>query len=235
MSDASQTVERIRVSGVLAILRLSSAQDFLPVVEALHEGGIHAVEWPLGEPERLRALENGRVRLSRDVLIGAGTVLTADEAKEAIRAGAQFLAGPTLNPEVVHAGLERDVPVIPGAFTATEIATAWELGAGLVKVFPAGPVGPGYVRDLRVPLPYIPLVASGGVTLESAPAFIAEGVAAVGVGRALIPRHLVVNRAFAEIAARARGLAEAVQAARGRGERSVPAPPVQPIEGPDIR
>jgi 2-dehydro-3-deoxyphosphogluconate aldolase/(4S)-4-hydroxy-2-oxoglutarate aldolase len=134
---------------------------------------------------------------------------------------------------VVRVGLERDVAVIPGAFTATEIAKAWELGAGLVNLFPAGSVGPAYVRDLQGSLPFVPLIASGGVTIEDAPDFIRAGAAAVGVGRALIPHDLVVNRAFAEIEARARSFAEAVQRARARGER--PVPPIKPIEGPDIR
>jgi 2-dehydro-3-deoxyphosphogluconate aldolase/(4S)-4-hydroxy-2-oxoglutarate aldolase len=178
-------------------------------------------------------LEAVRARLGRNLLIGAGTILKADEAKEAIRAGAQFLVAPTLNPEVVRAGLERDVAVIPGAFTATEIAKAWELGAGLVKLFPAGSVGPAYVRDLLGPLSFVPLIASGGVTLENAGAFIRAGAAAIGVGRALVPRDLVVQRAFAEIETRARSFSEAVQQARARERYAVP--PVMPIEGPDIR
>ncbi len=232
-SDASRVVERIRTSGVLAILQLPSPQDFVPIVEALHTGGVRVVEWALGEPERLRALETARARFGRTVLIGAGTVLTVDEAKEAIRAGAQFLTGPTRNSEVLRMGLERDVPTIPSAFTATEIAEAWAAGASLVKVFPAGSLGPGYVRDLQSALPDVPLVPSGGVTLERAPDFIAAGADAVGLGRALIPHDLVVKRAYAEIEARARGVVEAVQEARTRAERS--APPVMPIEGPDIR
>jgi 2-dehydro-3-deoxyphosphogluconate aldolase/(4S)-4-hydroxy-2-oxoglutarate aldolase len=233
VSDASRVVEEIQTGGVLAIVRLPSPDDLVPAVEALQEGGVRAIEWALGGPERLRAMEAARARLGRTVLIGAGTILNADEAKAAIRAGAQFLVAPTLNPEVVRAGLERDVAVIPGAFSATEVAKAWELGAGLVKLFPAGSVGPAYVRDLQGPLSFVPLIASGGVTLENAGAFIQAGAAAIGVGRALVPRDLVVHRAFAEIETRARRFAEVVQQARARERYAVP--PVMPIEGPDIR
>jgi len=233
MPHVSRVAEEIRAGGVLAIVRLPSPEDFLPTVQALREGGVRAVEWTLGEPARLRALEAGRARLGRDLLIGAGTVQTADEAKEAIRAGAQFLVAPTLNPDVVRVGLERDVAVIPGAFTATEIARAWELGAALVKLFPAGSVGPAYVRDLQGPLPYVPVIPSGGVTLENAGAFIRAGAAAIGVGNELVSRDLVARRAFTDVTAHARAFTKAVRQARRGAEW--PGPPVMPIEGPDTR
>jgi 2-dehydro-3-deoxyphosphogluconate aldolase/(4S)-4-hydroxy-2-oxoglutarate aldolase len=233
VSEAGQVAERIRTEGILAVIRLRSPEDFLPAVEAVQEGGVRAVEWALGEPSRLHALEAGRTRLSRNLLMGAGTIRTADEAREAIRAGAQFLVASTLNPDVVRVGLERDVAVILGAFTATEVTRAWEMGASLVKLFPAGSVGPAYVRDLRGPLPYIPLIPSGGVTLETAPAFIRAGAAAIAVGNELMPQDLMARRAFGEITTRARAFVEAVQRARERAER--PVPPVKPIEGPDTR
>jgi 2-dehydro-3-deoxyphosphogluconate aldolase / (4S)-4-hydroxy-2-oxoglutarate aldolase len=233
VSDVRQVVDRIRAGGILAIIRLASADDFLPAIEAVREGGVHAVEWSLGEPDRLRVLEAGRARLGRNLLIGAGTILTADEAKEAIRAGAQFLVAPTVNPEVIRVGLERDVTVIPGAFTATEVAKAWEMGAGLVKLFPAGSVGPAYVRALQGPLPYIPLIPSGDITLGNAEAFLQTGAAAIGVGSALVPRDLVDRRAFSDITALARAFVATVSRARGRASR--PVSTVMPTEGPDTR
>ena len=228
-----QAIERIRTSGVVAILRLPTPDDFLPAAEAIRDGGVGAVEWALGEPERLRAFDVARMRLGRDLLMGGGTILTADDAKEAIRAGAQFLVAPTLNPDVLRVGLERDVPVIPGAFTATEIARAWELGATLVKLFPAGPVGPAYLRDIQGPIPYVSLIPSGGITLENAEAFIRAGAAAVGVGNALVSRELVTRRDFREITARARKFVETVARARGGAQRDIL--PARPVEGPDTR
>jgi 2-dehydro-3-deoxyphosphogluconate aldolase/(4S)-4-hydroxy-2-oxoglutarate aldolase len=233
LSDASRVVEQIRAGGVLAIVRLPSVEDFLPVVEAIWEGGVGAVEWAFGEPERLRALERGRIRFGGKLLIGAGTILTADAAKDAIRAGAQFLAAPILNPEVLRVGQERDVAVIPGAFTATEIANAWHLGAGLIKLFPAAPAGPAYIRHLHGSLPYVPLIPSGGVTLQNAQAFIRAGAAAVGVGNELVVQDAVARRAFAAITERARAFAGVVQQARGQGGQA--APPVKSLEGPDVR
>jgi 2-dehydro-3-deoxyphosphogluconate aldolase/(4S)-4-hydroxy-2-oxoglutarate aldolase len=134
---------------------------------------------------------------------------------------------------MVRAGRDADVPVIPGALTPTEIVQAWEAVASMVKLFPANVVGPRYVKDLQGPLPHIPLLPTGGVTLDGIAAFIRAGAAAVGVGGEIVSAERLARRAFPEITARARAFVEAVKSAR---ERPVPpAPPIKPIEGPDTR
>lgn len=207
-------IEQIRTGGVIAILRLQSAEDLMPAAEAIRAGGVTAIEFTLTTPGAIRELAPARARLGPGILLGVGTVLTREAAREAVEAGAEFVVAPNLNLAVVRTCREAGVPVIPGAFTATEVVEAWEAGASLVKVFPVGSVGPRYLRDLRGPLPHIPLVPTGGVSLETAPAFIRAGAAALGVGGEMVSRDLLARRDFAEITRRAQAFADVVARAR---------------------
>lgn len=227
-------VTRIRDGGIIALLRPLSATDLLAAAEALRDGGIAAIEITLPSPGALEVLERVRTALGRDAVVGMGAVLTKDQARDAIRAGAEFLAAPTLNPEVLRAGIDAGVPVIPGALTPTEIVRAWELGASLVKVFPVSTVGPRYIADLRGPLPHIPLVPAGGVSLGDVAAFVQAGAAAVEVGSDLVSPEALGRQALRDIARRAQEIVEAVQKARERGAPP-PAPAIMPTEGPDTR
>jgi len=174
-------IEAIRSGRVVAILR--RVADPLAIVEALREGGIAVVEITLDSPGSLATIE--RLRDDPSLFVLAGTVRTADEARAAAEAGAQACVGPALVPEVLDACRELAVPAIPGALTPTEVATAWSLGAAMVKLFPAAHLGPDYVRDLRGPLGDVPLLATGGVDATNASAFLRAGAVAVGVGSAL--------------------------------------------------
>ncbi|MCU0596648.1 MAG: 2-dehydro-3-deoxyphosphogluconate aldolase, partial [Desulfobacterota bacterium] len=153
-----------------------------------------------------------------EVVIGAGTVLDAETAKEAVLAGARFLVSPSLNLDLIHFAREAGVVVIPGAMTPTEIVTAWNAQADLVKVFPAGPVGgPEYIRAIKAPLPQIPLVPTGGVNLQNAAAFIRAGAAALGVGGELVDKKAVAQGNFAVITETAKAFLKAIRDARGKG------------------
>jgi 2-dehydro-3-deoxyphosphogluconate aldolase/(4S)-4-hydroxy-2-oxoglutarate aldolase len=143
------------------------------------------------------------------------------------------VAAPNLNPDVLQACGAAGVPAIPGAFTPTEILQAWKLGASLVKVFPAGPAGAGYVGEIFRAVPEVRLVAAGGISLANVGEFIRAGAAAVGVDEEMVPGDALARRDFAEIARRTGAFAEAVQRARGTAAR--PSQPVRPIEGPDVR
>jgi len=230
---ASETVEQIVAGGIVAIIRLPFAEDLLPVAEAIHEGGVAAIELTLAVPGALDALERARLQLGRGIRLGVGTVLAVKQARDALQAGAEFLVAPAFNPEVIRTAREADVAVVSGAFTPTEIVQAHEAGASLVMVFPAGSVGPRYIQDMLGPLPHIALMPRGGVSLENAGAFIQAGAAALGVGDDLATRDLLERRDFRGIAARAREFTEAIARARVRAGR--PTPPVRPVEGPDIR
>jgi 2-dehydro-3-deoxyphosphogluconate aldolase/(4S)-4-hydroxy-2-oxoglutarate aldolase len=211
---AERVVKRIRAGGVIAILRLGAADDLVPVAEAIGAGGVRAIEFTLTTPGAVRALGPPRARRGPEVALGVGTVLTREQAEEAIAAGAQFVVAPNLCPAVIDACRAAGVPAVPGAFSPTEVAAAWDAGASLVKVFPVGSVGPRYIRDLRGPFPHIPMVPTGGVSLEGVAAFLQAGAAAVGVGGEMIPKDLLARRAFDEITIRARAFAGAARQAR---------------------
>jgi len=187
----SAAIDAIRTRRVVAILR--RVEDPERVVEALQEGGIVIVEITLDSDRALETI--ARLREDPELVVLAGTVRTAHEAKAAAEAGAQACVGPALAPEVLDACRALGIPGIPGALTPTEIETAQRLGAPMVKLFPAARLGPAYVRDLRGPLPDLPLLVTGGVDASNAGAFLRAGAAAVGVGSALVAANDVVAAA----------------------------------------
>jgi 2-dehydro-3-deoxyphosphogluconate aldolase/(4S)-4-hydroxy-2-oxoglutarate aldolase len=175
----------ITAGRVVAIGRHVSAERAPAVAEALAAGGVRAFELTLNEPEAeaLHAIESvARVAPALGIDIGAGTVLSIAAAARAVDAGATFLVMPHLDPELVAWAASRGIPAFPGCATPTEIFAAWNAGAAAVKLFPASSAGPAFVRELRGPFPDIPLVPTGGITLESAPTFIAAGALAIGMG-----------------------------------------------------
>lgn len=179
------TLEQIKTHRVVAILRGCDPAHILPIAEALYAGGIRLLEITLNSRDALDAIKETNKHWSQKLLIGAGTVLTPDEAESAIAAGAKFILSPSLDIPTIQRTRELGALSIPGAFTATEILTAWRNGADMVKVFPAS-VGPHYFRDLRGPLPQIPLMPTGGVNLENIRQFQKAGAAAFGIGSALV-------------------------------------------------
>jgi 2-dehydro-3-deoxyphosphogluconate aldolase/(4S)-4-hydroxy-2-oxoglutarate aldolase len=168
---------------VIAIARGLDPASLIRIGEGLAAGGIGAFEVTLNSPGALRSIEALAARFGdEELLVGAGTILTVEDARAAIGSGARYIVMPHTDVAVIEHAASRGVPVFPGAFTPTEILAAWRAGATAIKVFPASCVGPSFVRELRGPLPAIPLVPTGGVTLETAPAYIAEGAVAVGLG-----------------------------------------------------
>ncbi len=206
--DALRSIERQRA---LAVVRLDDARPLRPVLEALAAGGICTAEITVTTPGALAAMETLTDELGSRILIGAGSVLDPETARLAILAGARFIVGPTFSPAVLAVCHRYDVVAIPGAYSPTEIVTAWEAGADVIKLFPAGTLGPGYLRDLRGPLPQVRLLPTGGVTAENAVEFLAAGAMAVGVGGALVDRELVARGDYARITEGARQLSLAVR------------------------
>lgn len=204
-------------AGVVAIGRHVSAEAVPTVAEALVAGGVRAFELTLNEPEAdaLRAIEAAaRSAHALGLDVGAGTVLSIDSAGRAVDAGATFLVMPHLDEDLVAWAAGRGIPAFPGGATPTEILAAWRAGAAAVKLFPASSVGPGFVRELRGPFPDIPLVPTGGITLETAPAFIAAGAIAIGMGGWLLGDGDPVG-----IRERAAAVVSAVAAARQGAKR----------------
>jgi 2-dehydro-3-deoxyphosphogluconate aldolase/(4S)-4-hydroxy-2-oxoglutarate aldolase len=210
-------LQRLLDTYVVAVVRADTGGDELVrVVEAVAEGGVRCVELTMTTPGALRALETAARKLQdTDVVLGVGTVLDAETCRAAILAGAAFVVGPTLSLPVITMARRYGKVIIPGAYTPTEILTAWEAGADLVKVFPANVGGPEYIKAIKGPLPQIPLVPTGGVELTNVGAFMKAGAAALGVGGNLVGKKLVESRDYAAITKNARAFADAVRAARG--------------------
>jgi 2-dehydro-3-deoxyphosphogluconate aldolase/(4S)-4-hydroxy-2-oxoglutarate aldolase len=203
--------------GVVAIGRHVASSAVPAVAEALRSGGVRAFELTLNEPEdaALASIE-AAADVARDLglEIGAGTVLTIEAATRALDAGATFLVMPHLDQALVAWAAGRGIPTLPGCATPTEILAAWRAGAAAVKLFPASAAGAGFVREMRGPFPEIPLVPTGGVTVETAPAFIAAGAVAVGMGG-----WLLGDGEPAGIRDRAAAVVDAVAGARERAAR----------------
>jgi 2-dehydro-3-deoxyphosphogluconate aldolase/(4S)-4-hydroxy-2-oxoglutarate aldolase len=203
--------DAIARTGVIAIGRRLASREVLPIAEGLRRGGVEAFEITMGSPDALEAIEALSRELGRDgrLLVGAGTVLDRGSAEAAVAVGAQFLVMPHLDESLVGWAAQRAVPVFPGAFTPTEILGAWRAGASAVKLFPASVAGPVFVREFRGPFPDIPLIPTGGVSVESAEEFIAAGAVAIGLGS-----WLMAGRDPALVETRARSAVEAVARAR---------------------
>jgi 2-dehydro-3-deoxyphosphogluconate aldolase/(4S)-4-hydroxy-2-oxoglutarate aldolase len=211
------TVERVIAGGLVAVVRSSDPSQLVEVVGALADGGVTAAEITFTVPDALEVIRAAARDLGDRVVLGAGTVLDPETARAAILAGARFLVSPTLNLEVIRLAHRYDVAVMPGAFTPTEILTAWEAGADVVKVFPSEVLGPAFLKAMRGPLPQVRLMPTGGVDLTTIPAFLAAGACCLGVGGALVDPKLVAAGDLAALRERARAFVEAVRAARGGG------------------
>lgn len=197
----AQVLNAIRREGLIAVLRGANAGHLSRLAGEVHSAGVMLLEATLTTPGALNAIPQLAERAG--AIAGAGSVIDAQSARQCLAAGARFIVTPGIRLDVIDVCREQDVTVICGALTPTEVLEAWEAGADFVKVFPAGALGgPAYIRSLRAPLPQIPLIATGGVTLANAAAYLEAGALALGVGSELTS------------AAAARGYLEAVRASR---------------------
>lgn len=210
-----EDLNRVLTTGIVAILRVPTSDHLANVARALFEGGIDVIEVTFTVPNALEILATVKKDLGSRVLLGMGTVLDSESARAALLAGAEFLVSPSLNLDVIRLCHRYDKVMMPGAFTPTEILTAWESGADIVKVFPSDSVGPAYLKALRGPFPQIRLIPTGGVTLETLPAFIKAGASAVGVGSSLLDPQAVRDGNFARLRDLAAQYVQALKAARG--------------------
>ena len=181
-----EDLHRVLHSGIVAIIRSSSSEQLVEVAKALHEGGIDVLEVTFTVPRVLDIISAVRKELGSKVLLGAGTVLDPESARAAFLAGAEFVVSPTVNKDVIQLCNRYDKLVMPGALTPTEVLTAWEAGADIVKVFPADIGGPNYLKSLHGPLPQVRLLPTGGVNLDTIADFLKAGACAVGLGSALV-------------------------------------------------
>ncbi len=208
------TVRTIQQLGVVAVIRMRDAGRLRAVVDALAEGGVRAIEVTMTVPDAVALIATLSSSLPSTILLGAGTVTDARTAGAVIDAGARFVVGPVFRREVIDACHARDVAVAPGCFSPSEILDAHEHGADIVKVFPATALGPGYIKDLRAPLPQLRLMPTGGVTLDNAGDWIRAGAIAVGVGSALLDATAIEEGRLDVLVNNARRIVASVASAR---------------------
>jgi 2-dehydro-3-deoxyphosphogluconate aldolase/(4S)-4-hydroxy-2-oxoglutarate aldolase len=185
--DRTTIVNQIETLGLVPVVRASSADEAKQAIDAIKAGGVNVLEITMTVPGAVKVIEEVARQFGSEVLVGAGTVLDPATATDCINAGAQFIVSPALNLDTIALCRAKEVPVMPGALTPTEVVTAWNAGADLVKVFPCGSVGgASYVKNLKAPLPNIKLIPTGGVSLKTAGDFIKAGASALGVGTDLV-------------------------------------------------
>ncbi len=203
--------------GVIPVVRVTSAQEAMDVSDAIKEGGISLIEITMSVQGAIDVIKELTKKYKDEIIMGAGTILDPETARAALLAGAQFIVTPTLNLDVIQLAHRYSAVVVPGAMTPTEILTAWNAGADMVKVFPAAQVGgPEYLKALKGPLPQVLLVPTGGVNLQNAGAFIKAGASAIGVGGELVDKKAVKEKKFHVITENAREYLKAVREARGQ-------------------
>lgn len=214
--DRQTVTAKLIESGLVAVIRLDSGTKLPGIISALGQGGVTALEITMTTPGALEIIKEYAAQTEDNFLIGAGSVLDAETTRQAIVNGAQFVVGPVFNPEVIRMCHRYDKVVIPGAFTPTEILTAWEQGADIVKVFPATALGPGYMKDVLGPLPQVKLLPTGGVTLDNAAEFIRAGACCLGVGTALLNKKMIAAEDWPALAKHAAAFHAAVLEGRAR-------------------
>lgn len=188
--------QQITDNKLIAILRGAHPADVVRIATALYEGGIRLLEITMNSEDPLKAIEQVADKLGDDMIIGAGTVLDAAMAADAVSAGARFILSPVVELSVIAATKKRGIVSIPGGYTATEIYTAYLAGADIIKVFPAN--SPTYIKELRGPLPQIPLLPTGGVTPENVGAYLKAGAVGFGIGSALVDTKQQITEAYLE-------------------------------------
>lgn len=203
-------LEHVAKSKIIAVVRLDDLSDAVPLSEALLAGGVDIVEFTLTNPDAPRAIAEVRNILGDKVAVGAGSVITPEQVKQVADAGAQFVISPIVKADVVAACHEYNLPSMPGAYTPTEIQSAWEMDVAAVKIFPARNLGASYIKDVLAPLPHLRLIPTGGISASNITTFINAGIFAIGVGGALCDRTVIEAKDWASLSASANELREAI-------------------------
>ena len=210
----NDTIRQIERLGAVAVVRLTDAGRGMQIVEAIHKGGVSAIEVTMTVPNALEMIEQVAREMGDEVIIGVGSVLNREAARQAIEAGARYVVSPVFKEEIVDEAHKHGAPAMPGAFSPTEIQLAHEAGADVVKVFPADIVGMAFFKAVRAPMPHLRLMPTGGVSLTNAGDWLRSGAVAVGVGSALLDKEAIASGDYAKLTENARTLVRSIAEAR---------------------
>ena len=211
----SEIIQRLLDPGIIAIIRADSSEQLVEAAEALLAGGVTAMEVTMTTPNALQVITAVTQKFGDAILMGVGSVIDPRTVYSAVAAGAEFIVTPVTNLQVIAAAVQLDKPIASGAFTPTECLLAHTSGADFVKLFPADVGGPAYIKSVLAPLPMLRIVPTGGVTPQTAAAFLNAGSVALGAGSSLVSKEILQKRDWAELKNRAAAFVEAVRAARG--------------------
>ncbi len=210
-----EVVNQMKEVGLVPVVRASSSEEAITVIEAIKAGGVTVVEITMTVPNAIDVIKETAKRFGEEVLVGAGTVLDAETARACILAGAQFVVSPALNLNTIELCRRYSIAVMPGVLTPTEIVTAWQAGADVVKVFPCSAMGgASYLKAIKAPLPHVEVIPTGGVSLTTAADFIKAGACALGVGGDLVNLKAIREGQQEKVTETARKYLEIVKEAR---------------------
>lgn len=207
-------IRRLLDPGIIAIIRADSSDQLTEAAEALFSGGVTAMEITMTTPNALQAISDVTARFGNKILMGVGSVLDSETCRAAILAGAEYVVTPVTKPDVIRLANRYGKPIAAGAFTPTEALTAHESGADFIKLFPAEIGGPDYVKTLLAPLPMLQIIPTGGITPETASAFLRAGCVAIGAGSSLVSREILANRDWKTLKERSEAFVRAVRKIR---------------------
>ena len=193
---------------VVAVVRMKNSSQLLKVIEAIKIGGVSGIELTMTIPNAIQAIETADKEFGDDILLGVGSVTDKQTALEAINAGAKFVVSPIYKAEVVQAVIDKNIVVIPGCFSPTEIQTAYEQGADFIKIFPADNLGMSFIKSIKAPLPHLKVIPTGGVNLENAIDWINAGASAVGIGSALVDNKAIEREDYKTLTENSKKLCE---------------------------
>ena len=212
--NRSGIAKKIKELGAVAVIRMSDTEKLKKVVEAIHNGGVSAIEITMTTPNALNVIEELSKALGDEVLIGVGSVLNISTAVDAINAGAKFVVSPILNTRIISEVHKYDLPVMPGCFSPTEIQLAYEKEADIIKIFPADVLGMAFFKAVKAPMPHLNLMPTGGVTLTNAGEWIKSGACAVGVGSALLDKRAIDEEDYSQLTENAKILINSINSVK---------------------
>lgn len=212
--DRLHLIDKLTESGAVAVIRMADSEKLLKVAEAVHAGGITAIEITMTTPHALSVTEHLVNKMGDILQVGVGSVLDAETARLAILAGADYVVSPVCKKEIVETAHRYDKAAMPGAFSPTEILEAYEAGADIVKVFPADVLGMAFFKAVKAPMPQLKLMPTGGVNLDNAGDWLKAGACAVGVGSALLDKRAIDEGNFKKLTENAKRIRESITKAR---------------------
>lgn len=201
LKGSDHLIEQIKQAPLIPVLRKVPETQFVSIAGALLDGGVKFLEITMDAPDAPRLIRLAKEHFGDRASVGAGTVMSVDQARQAIEAGAEYLISPALVEEVLEYAIEQGVPMIPGVYTPSEMVRAHSLGAVAVKLFPAASLGSGFVKDVGGPLGHIPVIVTGGITLETASSYKTAGAIGIGAGSALLDKDLIASEDWAGLTA----------------------------------